>query len=479
MTSPSPAPSVPPRVRFAPSPTGSLHIGGVRTAFFNWLYARHHGGSFLLRIEDTDRERSTPQSEREIIEGLNWLGLESDEAIPRQSERTALYQSMIDRLLAEGNAYRCVCRPEELEAMRAKQKAAGLNPAYNRRCRDLAIGPDVQVPFVIRFKAPLEGLTSFHDEIRGTIPVLIEEVDDFVIQRTDGSFIYNLVAAVDDVMMKITHVIRGEDHVKNTPKQILLDRALGFAHPAYAHLPLILGADKTPLSKRHGATSLEAFRKAGYPAEALLNYLVRLGWGHGDQEIFTIEEMIRHFTLDKVSKSNAVWDNEKLDWLSNQYIQKAAPADLRQRWMPFLPDAWKPRTEAHPDRVEALIRSLQPRSKTLVNMREQAGFYFDPITEYEEKAARKAFTPDAVAPLTQLKEGLASLKPFDLKSIESLIHHITEGLGIGMGKIAQPARVALTGKGISPGIYEVIEILGREESIARLGAALDFINRSN
>lgn len=464
------------RVRFPPSPTGHLHIGGVRTALFNWLYARHYGGVFVLRIEDTDRTRSTEESIQAILDGLRWLGLDWDEGPYRQTDRLAIYQEHAHRLLDEERAYRCYCSPQELQERREAALRRGENPRYDRRCRDL-LQPPPDRPSAIRLKAPLEGQTQFVDLIHGELTFDNSELDDLIILRSDGTPTYNFAVVVDDVTMRITHVIRGDDHIPNTPRQILIYQALDYPLPQFGHVPMILGADKARLSKRHGATSVLAYRDMGYLPEALLNYLARLGWAHGDQEVFTREELIEHFSLSEINRAAAVFNPEKLLWLNAHYLRTLPSDRLIDELLPHLARGGIVKAPEEVDRayLARAIDSVRERSKTLVEMAQWLRFYFVDDIIYDDKAAAKFLTP-AVAPLLDtLVQRLQDLPSFDQPAIEGVFQDIMTEQGLSLGAIAQPARVALTGGTVSPGIHEVMAVLGRERVLSRLRRALEWI----
>ncbi|MCA9772431.1 MAG: glutamate--tRNA ligase, partial [Myxococcales bacterium] len=455
--------------RFAPSPTGYLHIGGARTALFSWLYARQKGGTFVLRIEDTDRERSTPENTEVILDALRWLGLDWDEGPFFQTERMDLYKRGIEDLLARGHAYRCTCTAEALDAKREAALAAKQKPMYDRTCRDRADAPDQ--PHTIRFKAPLTGTTVVHDRILGDVEFKNEELDDLIIARTDGIPTYNFVVVMDDVDMRITDVIRGADHLNNTARQMQIYAALGAPLPAFAHLPLILGPDGSRLSKRHGATSVTAYRDEGYLPDGMINYLARLGWSHDDKtEIFSREDLVRLFSLEKVNKSNAKFDPDKLKWLNGHYIQSASPQELNEHLLPHLQrrglqvPAW--------GRFLDMVRTLQGRAKTLEELVEFGHFYFTDEIAYDEKAAAKFLKPDLAEPLAELRAGLDELADFGEAGIEQVFTALCERRGLKLGKIAQPVRVALTGVTVSPGIYEMIHALGKEKTLERLERAI-------
>ncbi len=487
------------KVRFAPSPTGYLHIGGVRTALFNWLFARGKGGKFILRIEDTDQDRSTDESIKEIIESMLWLGLNWDEGPYRQTQRQDLYRSKINELFEAGKAYRCYCSPEDLEQRKKEAMKQGFKPKYDGRCRSRTNHPDDQ-PYVIRFKSPEEGSVVVDDLLRGKVVFDNKELDDMILLRSDGSPTYNFVVVVDDAEMGITHVIRGDDHLSNTPRQALLFDSLGYNRPQFAHISMILGEDKTRLSKRHGATSALAYRDMGYLPQALINYLLRLGWSHGDQEIFSQEEMIKFFSLESITTSAAVFNPEKLSWLNQHYLKTLPIEEIAEHWKPILakekiieekfddlinviqenpnPDSMIPMPSKLTSRhIEAIIPSLRERSKTLVEMAHASEFFFKDDLDFDEKAKNKFLKPEVAPLLEMVIEGLSNLNDFTEKEaeIESIIKGIVEKEGLKLGKLAQPIRVALTGKTVSPGIYDVITLLGRTRTLKRLNEALSFI----
>jgi glutamyl-tRNA synthetase len=460
------------RTRFAPAPTGYLHIGGARTALFNWLYARHTGGKFILRIEDTDRERSKDEYRDAILRSMEWLGLDWDEGPFYQSERDDRYREGIEKLIETGNAYRCYCTVEELERKREEAQKRGEKPKYDGTCRDKDL-PERDEPHVIRFKTPLTGVTEFNDLIKGRISFDNGELDDLVIRRTNGTPTYNLTVVIDDADMGMTHVIRGDDHVNNTPRQIVMFEALGLDIPEYAHVPMIFGEDQKKLSKRHGALSVTEYRDAGYLAEAVVNYLVRLGWSHGDQEIFTRDELIEKFDIASVGKSAGVFNPEKMDWLNSHYIKAADPERLAVELLPFLGKAG----HSVDDMVwlASAVETLQERAKTLTEMAAMGGFYFTDDIEYDEKAAVKFLTPAVVEPFRLLIERLESLKGWSTDGIEGVFTKLLEETGLKLGKIAQPVRVALTGGTVSPGIYEIIYVIGKERVIKRIRKAVAYI----
>lgn len=457
------------RVRFAPSPTGHLHIGGARTALFNYLFAMHNGGKFILRIEDTDTTRSTEEYIDAIIEGMKWLGLEWDEGPYRQTSRFAIYKSYVDRLLEEGKAYRCYCTAEELEQRREAALASGKTPKYDGRCRNIS-GVVQDKPFAVRFKMPHEGVTVVDDLIKGVVEFENTQLEDMIIMRSDGTPTYNFVVVVDDIDMKITHIIRGDDHLNNTPKQIHIYRALGWELPIFAHLPMILGADKTRLSKRHGATSVMAYKEMGYLPGALVNYLVRLGWAHGDQEVFSKDELISYFSLENIGKSAAIFNPEKLLWLNSQYIMQEQPEVLYEMAKPFLIQTGIVNADWSPDIrwVAKAVKSLQERSKTLVELAISMRYYISEYVDIDPKAKEKALKPEAIKLLIELKDFLSAVSDFTATETERVLHDFAEKRGIKLGAIAQPVRVAITGTTASPGLFDVLEIVGKEKVLNRL-----------
>ncbi len=462
------------RVRFAPSPTGYLHIGGVRTALFNWLFARHEGGKFILRIEDTDQSRSTEEAIQAILDGLRWVGLDWDEGPFRQTDRIEVYRAQALRLLDQGNAYWCVCSAEELDARRKEAQAKGLALKYDGRCRERGItNPTGEA--ALRFRAPQDGETVIEDLVKGRVVFDNSVLDDLIILRSNGYPTYNFSVVVDDASMGITHVIRGDDHLNNTPRQIAMFQALGFTLPRFGHLSMIMGADKTRLSKRHGATSVTAYREMGYLPEAMINYLVRLGWSFGDQEVFSIEELVQKFSLDHVQKSAAVFNPDKLLWLNAHYLRSGEPKRLASLVEPFLAQAGlgEPVKKFSQTWKEGLVMALQGRSQTLIEMAEKAKPYVADNIILDESAARKFLVP-AVAPvLEQLADQLEALPEFSKTAAEEVFKTILESAGMKMGQFAQPARVALTGGTASPGLFDVMDLLGRERTVSRIrqGAA--------
>jgi glutamyl-tRNA synthetase len=464
------------RARFAPSPTGALHIGGVRTALFNWLFARHQNGIFILRIEDTDQTRSTDESIRIILDGMRWLGLDWDEGPFRQTERMDIYNAHVDRLLREGKAYYCYCTPEELDARRKEALASGRPPKYDRKCRSLKTPVEGRTP-AVRFLSSDEGQTIVRDMIRGAVTFENQQLDDLIIRRSDGLPTYNFAVVVDDVTMNITHVIRGDDHLNNTPRQIQLYQALGYESPKFAHLPMILGPDKTKLSKRHGATAVTEYIDLGYLPEALVNYLARLGWSHGDQEIFSVKELIDKFTLENVGKAPSVFNPEKCIWLNHHYIQQAEPGRLANLVIDLLKKdgVLKPGGEPNIEWFKKLVNILTERSHTLVEMKTAALPFVKDEIVLDEKAKAKYLTPDMAPLLSELAEKLKSALPFAHAEVEKIFNKIVAEKGIKLGKVAQPVRVALTGGTVSPGIYDVIEVMGKDKTIKRIEAAIALI----
>ena len=460
------------RVRFAPSPTGYLHIGGVRTALFNFLFARHHGGRFILRIEDTDQGRSTEESIEAILDGLRWLGLTCDEGPFRQTDRRDLYQEAVEKLLASKKAYPCYCLPEELEERRKRAMAEGRIPKYDGRCRDL----DLPVPgrqAAIRFRAPQEGETVVEDLVKGRVVFENSQLDDLILMRSDGWPTYNHCVVVDDASMGITHVIRGDDHLNNTPRQIQLYHALGYPLPRFAHLPMILGPDKARLSKRHGATSVSAYRDMGYLPEALVNYLARLGWSHKDQEIFTVPDLIEKFSLDAVGKAAAVFNPDKLLWLNSHTLARMEIPEVIRRLRPYLEqegliqagdldEVW----------MGKIVIALRERCRTLVEMASAAGYFFREEIEIDPDAMKKVLTPESIPVLLSVRSGIQGLASFNPGEVEDLFKSVMAETGLKMGQVAQPVRVALTGRTVSPGIYEVMDILGREKCLRRIANAI-------
>jgi len=462
------------RVRFAPSPTGYLHIGGVRTALFNWLFARHNKGAFILRIEDTDRSRSTEESIHTILDSMRWLGLDWDEGPVRQMDRLSIYKEHADRLLKEGKAYLCYCTPEELEQRRKEAQAKKLIPRYDGRCRERK-GPAPDLPAAIRFKSPQTGQTLVDDLVKGRVQFENAQLDDLIMLRSDGVPTYNFGVVVDDALMGITHVIRGDDHLNNTPRQIQIYYALGYALPKFAHLSMILGPDKSRLSKRHGATSVTEYQEQGYLPEALINYLARLGWSHGDQEVFSREELIEKFSLDSITSSPAVFNPEKLIWLNSHYIHQADGGRLSGLLKPFL-DGQGLSTKAIDDRVLGqVITAVKSRSRTLIELAQGTTYFFKEDLSFDESARTKFLTSEIRPVLIELVSRLETASAFTAPELEKTFKALLDQKGLKLAQLAQPVRVALTGRTVSPGIYEVMEILGKERSLARLKKATDWI----
>lgn len=465
------------RTRFAPSPTGDLHIGGARTALFSWLYARRHQGKFVLRVEDTDRERSTAAAVQVILDGMCWLGLDWDEGPFFQTQRFDRYREVVQQLLETGHAYRCYCTTEELEAMRSEQRARGEKPKYDGRCRERQ-EPRRGVEPVIRFRMPVDGATVVEDQVRGRVEFDNRELDDLVIARSDGTPTYNLTVVVDDVDMAITHVIRGDDHLNNTPKQINIYKALQAEPPSFSHIPMILGPDGAKLSKRHGAASVMAYRDLGYLPEAVVNYLVRLGWSHGDQEIFSREEMIELFDLADINHSASALNMGKLEWINQHYI-KARPAEELVDEL-----AWQlQRLEIDPGtnraRLAGIVAAQQERSRTMLEMAESSRFFFAAPTGYDPRAGQKHLTAEAGTVLEQVSAALRALEHWDAESIHALLLDQAESTGLKLGKVAQPIRIAVSGGPVSPPIDRTLALLGREETLARLQRAREWITRQN
>ena len=460
--------------RFPPSPSGYLHVGGARTAIFNWLYARHMGGKFILRIEDTDTARSTQSSVDAILDALNWLEIDWDEGPYYQSQRGPIYEQHARKLVETGQAYHCTCSPEHLQAMRDQAMAAGGKPKYDGTCRrkDLPASADS----VVRFKSPLGGTTIVPDVVKGNIAFQNDELDDFIIVRSDGNPTYNFVVVVDDITMGINTIIRGDDHVMNTPKQILIYNALQAPLPTFAHVPMVLGNDRSRLSKRHGATSVTAYRDMGFLPDAFLNYLVRLGWSFGDQEFFTRQELIEKFSLENIGRSAGIFDTDKLLALNADHIKTTSGQGLFPHLQPLL----KARDcDAQADEfLDGVIDTLRARSKTLVELADGARFYYRDTITYEEKAARKFLKPACLDSLHLLVNGLQALNRFTQADLETVFKTVMDQTGLKLGKIAQPVRVALTGTTVSPGIFEIIAALGKERVLARLSAAIQHIENN-
>jgi glutamyl-tRNA synthetase len=460
--------------RFPPSPTGYLHIGGARTALYNWLFARRKMGKFILRIEDTDKERSTQEATRAIVESLEWLGLDWDEGPYFQSQRYPIYRKFVERLLSSGKAYYCHCTPEALVQRRQEAMAKGLKPKYDGRCREMGLGPGPLA--VVRLKSPQSGKTHFHDLIKGSISFNNEELDDLVLWRSDQSPTYHLAVVADDIAMGLTHIIRGDDHVNNTPRQILIYEALGEPLPLYAHVPMILGPDRTRLSKRHGATSVLAYRDMGYLPQALINALARVGWSYGDQEKFTLAELIEKFSLENVGKSAGIFNTEKLLDLNAQYIRETSTRKLAQDLLPFLEKAGFRNLKT--EQVLGAVETLRPRSKTFVEMAESAHFYFVDEVTYDPVAVKKFLNLEALDTMKDLHRRLQEIDGFTRENIEKVFSEFIEERQVKLGRIAQPIRVALTGGSVSPGLFEVMEVLGRVKVLERIERAINYITGS-
>lgn len=462
------------KTRFAPSPTGFLHVGGARTALYSWLYARHLQGEFVLRIEDTDLERSTQEAIDAIIEGMNWLGLNWEEGPYYQTQRFDRYNALIDQLQGEDKAYKCYCSRERLDALREQQMAAGEKPRYDGHCRHSSEQHAADAPCVIRFKNPTAGSVVFVDHVRGRIETGNDQLDDLIIRRTDGAPTYNFCVVVDDWDMEITHVVRGEDHINNTPRQINIYQALGAPVPEFAHVSMILGDDGAKLSKRHGAVSVMQYRDDGYLPQALLNYLVRLGWSHGDQEIFSREQMIELFSLDAIGKSASAFNTDKLLWL-NQHYMKTSPASEVAEYL-----VWHMQDQGidtgHGPALADVVSLYAERCHTLKEMAEQSRYLFEDFSEFEANAAKKHLRPVAAEPLALVRSKLAELSDWQAEAIHEQINAAAAELELGMGKVGMPLRVAVTGTGQSPGIDGVIALLSKEQTLARIDMALAFIS---
>ncbi|ELY2861370.1 glutamate--tRNA ligase [Cronobacter sakazakii] len=461
------------KTRFAPSPTGYLHVGGARTALYSWLFARNQGGEFVLRIEDTDLERSTPEAIEAIMDGMNWLSLEWDEGPYFQTKRFDRYNAVIDEMLAAGTAYKCYCSKERLEALREEQMAKGEKPRYDGHCRHSHEHHADDEPCVVRFANPQDGSVVFDDQIRGPIEFSNLELDDLIIRRTDGSPTYNFCVVVDDWDMEITHVIRGEDHINNTPRQINILKALGAPVPLYAHVSMINGDDGKKLSKRHGAVSVMQYRDDGYLPEALLNYLVRLGWSHGDQEIFSREEMIKFFTLDAVSKSASAFNTDKLLWLNHHYINTLAPEYVATHLQWHI-EQENIDTRNGPQLAE-LVKLLGERCKTLKEMAQTCRYFYEDFSEFDADAAKKHLRPVARQPLEVVRDKLATLTDWTAENVHHAIQATADELEVGMGKVGMPLRVAVTGAGQSPGLDVTVHAIGKSRSVERINKALSFI----
>ena len=461
------------RTRFAPSPTGYLHVGGARTALYSWLYAKHNNGKFVLRIEDTDRERSTQPAIDAIIESMKWTGLNWDEGPFYQTKRFDRYNQVIDEMLEKGLAYKCYCTKERLEEVREEQQRAGVKPRYDGHCREDHSEHAPDEPYCIRFKNPKTGKVGFHDKIRGYIEFDNEELDDLVIRRTDGTPTYNFCVVIDDWDMGITHVIRGEDHINNTPRQINIYKALGAPVPEFAHVSMILGDDGTKLSKRHGAVSVMQYRDDGYLPEALINYLVRLGWGHGNQEIFTLDEMIEYFSLEAISKSASAFNTEKLLWVNSQYMKSLPPERVAEE-LKWHMDNQKIDISKGPSLTD-LVLAQRERCKTLKEMAEVSRYFYEEYEDYEPKAAKKWFKDNSVEALERSMANLVNVTDWDVENIEKAFKSVAEDMQVGLGKVGMPLRLAITGCGVSPEMGITMKLVGKERSISRIQKTITYL----
>ena len=472
------------RVRFAPSPTGSLHIGGARTALFNWLFARHNGGKFILRVDDTDLQRSTEESMKGILEGLRWLGIDWDEGPIYQSQRIEEYRKFANKLLEEGKAYYCFCTKEELEEMRKQAEKEGRPPMYTGKCRNLT-KEQIEEHLrqgrkpVIRLKVPQQGKTVVHDVIRGDVEFDNSTFDDFIIMKSDNMPTYNFATVVDDYQMGITHVIRAEEHLSNTPKQILIYEALGVEIPQFAHVSMVLAPDRSKLSKRHGATSVQEFRDQGYLPEAIVNYITLLGWMPKDgEEIFDVSKSIKEFTLERVSKNPAVYDVQKLTWINGHYIRNYDLDKLTEAVIPFLKAKNLIREDFDYDYIKKIVSAVREREKTLVDIADAMSYYFTEVNEYEEKGVKKYFTKEKVVDI--LKKAVVTLKeiePFNKFTTEEVYRKLVEELQISSGELFHPTRLAISGRTFGPGLFDIMELLGKERTIERIEKAIDFIEK--
>lgn len=460
------------RTRFAPSPTGYLHLGGARTALFCWLYARKHKGEFVLRVEDTDRERSTDESVQAILDGMKWLGLDYDEGPYFQTKRYDRYNEVIDQLIDAGHAYRCYCSKERLDEMRELAVAEKRKPRYDGTCRERTDAVDGVDP-VIRFKTPLEGKVVIDDLVKGKIEIDNSELDDLVIRRSDGNPTYNLTVVVDDADMNITHVIRGDDHINNTPRQIHIFNAMGVAVPAFSHLPMILGDDGKRMSKRHGAVSVMQYENDGILPHAMLNYLARLGWSHGDQEIFKIEELLNLFEIEDCQRSGSVFDKTKLLWVNQQHMAGLSEDELGAGLSGVLA-LNSVSTETGPE-VSRVASVLKDRAQSFSEMAEQAGVFYQDEVELDEKAAKKQLRPVALPVLEAIHTRLSAISDWQAESLKSELENIAGEMEIGFGKIGQPLRVAITGSGASPDIGDTLELIGKDRSVARIASAIEYV----
>lgn len=463
------------RTRFAPSPTGYLHIGGARTALFSWLYAKKMGGEFVLRIEDTDRERSTQEAVDAILEGMNWLGLSHDEGPIYQTDRYDRYGEVIQQLLDKDEAYYCNCSRERLDKMREEQMANKQKPKYDGCCRNKGLEKSEET--VIRFKNPLEGSVEISDHVLGKVVIGNKELDDLIIQRSDGNPTYNLTVVVDDWDMKMTHVIRGDDHLNNTPRQINILKALGADIPEYAHVPMINGTDGKKLSKRRDAVSVMQYKEDGYLKEAVINYLVRLGWSHGDQEIFSLEEMIEKFDIDSINKSSSSLNLEKLQWLNQHYMKQMTPAQLAEELQFYLQKAELDISSG--PALADVMAVYQERCSTLVELVEDIRYFYEDFEEYNAKQAKKQFKAGALPVVQSLKEAYEGLDNWTAEEIHKVVETTVEKLEVGFGKVGQPLRLAVTGHGKSPGIDITLELMGKPKTLARLEQAIKFIEANS
>ncbi len=460
--------------RFPPSPSGYLHLGGARTALFNWLYARANNGKFILRIEDTDKARSTEESVSAILESLEWLGIDWDEGPYFQSERAGIHNEYIKKLITKGHAYYCNCTPDEVNAMREKAKAAGKKPMYDGKCRNLNLPEDKNS--VVRLKTPLTGVTVVDDAVKGNTAFQNSEIDDFIIQRSDGSAMYNLAVVVDDITMGVNTILRGDDHLINTPKQILIYNALKADLPLFGHVPMVLGPDKSRLSKRHGAMSVGEYKNMGYLADAMINYLVRLGWSHGDQEFFTRKELMEKFSLKNLGKSASMFDPAKLKNLNTKHIRQASPEAIADQLIPLLKK--KNINAENNEFTQKAIATLQSRSKTLIEMTESITFYYKDNVEFDEKVKSKIITEENLEIMKKSLEQIMEIREFTLENLEAVFKKIMDETQLGFGKIAQPLRGALTGTNVSPGIFEMILALGKKKTIDRINKAIAVVENN-
>ncbi|ADL68673.1 glutamyl-tRNA synthetase [Thermoanaerobacterium thermosaccharolyticum DSM 571] len=470
------------RVRFAPSPTGNLHIGGARTALFNWLFARHNNGKMILRVDDTDLERSTGDSMKAIIDGLKWLGIDWDEGPIYQSKRLDLYKNYADKLVKEGKAYYCFCTKEELDEMRKEAQKAGKPPMYSGKCRNLPADEvkkymDEGKKYVVRLKVPKEGKTTVHDIIRGDVEFDNSTFDDFIIMKSDNMPTYNFATVIDDYDLKISHIIRGEEHLSNTPKQILIYDALGFEKPSFAHVSMILAPDRSKLSKRHGATSVQEFRDLGYLPEAIINYITLLGWIPSDgEEVFSTEKSISEFTLDRVSKNPAIYDTKKLTWLNGIYIRDCDIDRLTKEVIPFLINKGLIGDNYDYDYIKKVVSAVREREKTLNEIAEAMSYYFNDEFDYDEKGVKKYFEKDGVDNiLKEAIEVLDKVDDFNLVETEKAYRDLIEKLDIKSGDLFHPTRLAISGKTFGPGLFDIMELLGKKKTIERIKKAIKYI----